>query len=102
MSINWLVVFSTLQLAAGFYLAYAYIPQIIKLVRTKNAVSFHFPTYLNLFIGIFGGMEPYAIYLVANGSGAAFLVTNTLSSILVGTMATLIFIYQKRDKKGAK
>lgn len=96
---NWLNIFSTLQLIAGFWLGWAYVPQIRKIIRTKNATSFHFPTYLNLFIGIFFGMEPFAMYTYfVQGAAGAFLITNTLSSILVGAMATLIYIYQKREK----
>jgi MtN3 and saliva related transmembrane protein len=96
---NWLTIFSTLQLFAGFYLAYAYIPQIIKILKTKNVGSFKLFTYVNLAIGIGLGMEPYAAYMYfVEGTAGAFFITNTLSTILVGTMATLIYIYQKREK----
>lgn len=96
---NWLTIFSTIQLIAGFWLAAAYVPQIVKILRTKNVGSFKLFTYVNLAIGIGLGMEPYAIYLfVVQHAGGAFLITNTLSTILVTTMATLIYIYQKREK----
>jgi hypothetical protein len=39
-------------------------------------------------------MEIYAINLYANGSGFMFLVTNTMSLILSGMMAGLIFKYK--------
>ena len=85
-----LTVFSALQLVGGIILAVGYFPQIAKIIRTKSANDFHLPTYVMLSVGI-GMMESYAIVLlVVTHAGGAFLATNTLSFLLVLTMAILI------------
>lgn len=86
--------YDLLQLAGGTVLAIGYVPQILKIVKTKSAKDFALKTYLLLFFGI-ACMEAYAVNLVLMGSGGMFLVTNTLSLLIAGIMCLLILRYQR-------
>ena len=87
------MIFDLLQLIGGGILSLGYWPQIVQIIKTKSVEDLNFKTFLLVFIGIFF-MEIYAINLYANGSGFMFLVTNTMSLILSGMMAGLIFKYK--------
>jgi len=86
--------FNLLQLTGGVLLSGAYVPQITQIIRTKSVEDLNFKTFLFVFIGILF-MEVYAVNLYANGSGLMFLITNTMSLILSGMMAGLIFKYKE-------
>lgn len=90
-----------LQLIGGIILAIGYIPQIVKIVRTKSAADFELRTYLLLLLGI-GCMEVYAINLVLAGSGGMFLITNTLSLLIAAVMCLLIRQYQGSPGMGKR
>jgi MtN3 and saliva related transmembrane protein len=85
--------FNTLQLIGGLILAVGYVPQIIKMVKTKSVRDFS-KIYLG---GIFSGivlMEAYAVYMFFwQHTAGAFLATNTVSFILSGTEFLLVMIY---------
>lgn len=81
--------FGVMQLLGGVLVAVGYVPQIIKILRTKSAEDFNRWTFLTLLCGIIL-MEVYAIALVVSGSGGMFLVTNTLSLMISGFMYWLI------------
>jgi MtN3 and saliva related transmembrane protein len=85
--------FNTLQLIGGLILAVGYIPQIIKMFKTKSVRDFS-RIYLG---GVFTGivfMEAYAIYMFfVQGTAGAFLATNTISFVLSGTEFALVLIY---------
>lgn len=85
--------FGTMQLLGGILVAVGYVPQIIKILRTKSAEDFNRWTFLTLLCGI-ALMEVYAINLVASGSGGMFLVTNTLSLMISGFMYGLVWYFQ--------
>lgn len=91
------MIFNFLQLAGGFILAFGNIPQILQIIRTKSAVDLNLHTFLMMFVGI-AMMQVYAINLVINGAGWAFLVTNTLSMLASGTMVVLILKYGNKRK----
>ncbi len=85
--------YGILQLAGGIILSVGYIPQIVKLVKTKSSGDFNLKTFTMVFIGIFL-MELYAIDLVRNGSGVMYLVTNTMSLAIQAILIILINKYK--------
>ena len=86
--------FDALQLAGGIILSVGYIPQIIKLVKTKSSRDFNLKTFWMVLLGI-TFMEVYAVNLTMNGSGVMFLVTNTMSLIIQIVLVTLIYKYRR-------
>lgn len=94
------LLFSMLQIAGGIITACCYIPQIAKIMTTRSVQDFSLSTYILLFIGI-SFMESYAVYLaVTSANGMAFLITNTLSLLIVGVMCALILRF--RDKRDGR
>ncbi|WMT42774.1 PQ-loop domain-containing transporter [Paenibacillus sp. D2_2] len=89
------MIFSILQLIGGGILAIGWIPQIMQIMKTKSVKDLSLKSYLFMLLGI-GLMEIYAIDLVANGSGIAFLMTNSLSLLVLLFVIMLVLRY--RDK----
>lgn len=81
--------FDYLQLLGGFILALGYIPQIIQIITTHSCKDLNLRTYFAMTIGI-GLMEVYAINLVLKGSGLMFLITNSVSLLIVIFICLLI------------
>jgi MtN3 and saliva related transmembrane protein len=91
------MIFNVLQILGGLILALGQIPQMIQIGKTKSARDINLNTYLMIFIGALL-MEIYAINLVVNGTGLAYLFTNTISLFATGTMIVLIVKYgNKKD-----
>lgn len=90
--------FDFLQLAGGLILAIGYIPQIIQLIKTRSSRDLNAKTYLSLTVGILL-MEVYAVDLAVQGSGVMFLVTNSISLFLTGSITALIFILRRQQTK---
>lgn len=86
--------FDYLQLLGGFVLALGYIPQIIQIITTHSCRDLNLRTYLAMVLGI-GLMEVYAINLVIKGSGLMFLITNSISLLLVIFICLLISAMRK-------
>lgn len=90
-----LAFFNTLQFVGGLILSVGYIPQIVKIIRTKSVNDFSKLYLGGVFIGICF-MEAYAIYMYfVMGQAGAFFVTNTISTILSGTEYALVMYYSK-------
>lgn len=87
------MLFALMQLLGGFILSVGWIPQIIQIARTKSVADLNLKAYLLMLLGI-GLMEAYAVNLAVQGSGLAFLITNTLSLAVVSTVVVLILHYQ--------
>lgn len=87
------MLFALMQLLGGFILSVGWIPQIIQIVRTQSVTDLNLKAYLLMLLGI-GLMEAYAVNLAVQGSGLAFLITNTLSLAVVSTVVVLILQYQ--------
>lgn len=85
-----------LQLIGGFITCFGAICQVIKTIKTKSVKDISIINYLSLLIGI-GMMEDYAYYLVSNGSGLMFLITNSMSLILMAIMVGLILKYKNKE-----
>lgn len=87
--------FDFLQLLGGIILSVGYIPQIVKLIKTKSAADFNIKTFVMVWIGIFF-MEVYAVDLAMGGSGTMFLVTNTMSLLVQTILVALMLKYRKK------
>jgi len=85
------------QMLGGLIVAWAYVPQIRQVLRTKSAGDFNLQFLISLCLGI-ALMEFYALVLVMqHGSGLAFLASNSISLILVSTLATLAHRFQEQS-----
>lgn len=89
------MIFDALQLIGGAIMSFGQIPQIIQIIKTKSANDLNLKTYIMMLTGILL-MEIYAVNLVLQGSGGAFLITNTISFIASGIMVFLILKYGKQ------
>lgn len=85
--------FDFLQLMGGIILSVGYIPQIIKLIKTKSAEDFNIKTFIMVWIGILF-MEIYAFDLAMGGSGLMYLITNTMSLLVQSVLVVLILKYR--------
>ena len=86
--------FDFLQLLGGVILALGYIPQIIQIIDTRSCKDLNLRTYLAMALGI-GLMEVYAVNLVRKDSGLMFLITNSISLLLVIFICLLITAIRK-------
>ncbi|PEM65287.1 hypothetical protein CN613_25415 [Bacillus pseudomycoides] len=91
-----LALFNLLQFIGGVILSVGYIPQIIKIVKTKSVRDFSLIYLTGIFTGIVF-MEAYAIYMwfVMHTAGA-FMITNTIAMILSGTELSLVLYHWKK------
>ena len=88
-----MTLFDFLQLMGGVLLALGYVPQIIQIKTTHSCKDLNLKTYATIFVGICL-MEVYAINLWMNGSGYMFLITNTVSLVIVYYICMLILMEQ--------
>ncbi|MGD2330649.1 PQ-loop domain-containing transporter [Bacillus subtilis] len=94
--------FNMLQLVGGLILAVGYLPQIIKIIKTKSVRDFSLIYLGGIFTGIVF-MEAYAVYMFfVQGTAGAFFATNTVSFILSGTEFLLVLIFWNRGKNKIK
>lgn len=94
-----LALFNLLQFIGGVILSVGYIPQIIKIIKTKSVRDFSLIYLTGIFTGILF-MEAYAIYMyfVMHTAGA-FMITNTIAMILSGTELALVLYHWNKQKK---
>ncbi|MCM3783925.1 PQ-loop domain-containing transporter [Neobacillus mesonae] len=92
------MIYDIVQLIGGFILASGWIPQIIKIVKTKSVQDLSVNSFWLVLLGI-ALMEIYAISLTVQGVGLAFLITNTLSLLLIALLLALIYTYKKEKNK---
>lgn len=90
--------FAMLQLIGGIILSIGYIPQLIKIFKTRSVSDFS-----KLYLGaIFFGiclMELYAVYFFIGLHVQAmmmFFITNTLSTILSGIEFFAVLVFSKK------
>ncbi|MGG3644623.1 PQ-loop repeat-containing protein [Bacillus wiedmannii] len=93
-----LALFNLLQFIGGVILSVGYIPQIIKIIKTKSVRDFSLIYLTGIFTGILF-MEAYAIYMyfVMHTAGA-FMITNTIAMILSGTELALVLYHWNKQK----
>ncbi|WP_054941550.1 PQ-loop domain-containing transporter [Paenibacillus ihuae] len=87
------MLFALMQLIGGIILSIGWIPQIVQILRTKSVSDLSLKAYLLMLLGI-GLMEAYAVSLALEGTGFAFLITNTMSLTVVSTVVLLILRYR--------
>lgn len=83
------------QLLGGFILGFASLPQIIRLLITKNSEGISVLTYLMIVIGNIC-MLVYALELYNNGIGKVLLITTIIGLTMVTTTLGLILYYKRR------
>jgi MtN3 and saliva related transmembrane protein len=91
------MLFALFQLIGGVILSFGWIPQIVQIIRTKSVKDLNQKTFWLLFAGI-GLMEVYAVSLALDGVGYAFLITNTMSLVLIVFLLALILMYRGKEK----
>ncbi|PFI26715.1 hypothetical protein COK07_29095 [Bacillus thuringiensis] len=93
-----LALFNLLQFIGGVILSVGYIPQIIKIIKTKSVRDFSLIYLTGIFTGILF-MEAYAVYMyfVMHTAGA-FMITNTIAMILSGTELALVLYHWNKQK----
>ena len=79
-------------------MAVGYIPQIAQIIHTKSCADLNLKTYLAMVAGI-RLMEVYTINLVIHGSGLMFLITNSISLILVTIINFFDCFLEETNKK---
>ncbi len=96
--------FSMLQLIGGVILSIGYIPQIIKMIRTRSVDDFSKMYLGSIFFGIVL-MEMYAVYMylvIDVAEMQSFFITNTASTILSGTEFILLMMFATKKPKKLK
>ncbi len=87
--------FDFIQLFGGILLTIGYIPQIRKILRTRNVESFDMTAFSIIALGI-GCMEAYATYQwFVLGVAGAFMITNSISFVIALIMVGLILLYRR-------
>lgn len=89
------MIYSVMQLMGGIILSLGFIPQIIQIFKTRSVKDLSLKSYLLMLSGI-SLMEVYAVSLVVEGTGLAFLMTNTLSFMMVSIVILLILRFRSR------
>nr|WP_283571169.1 PQ-loop domain-containing transporter [Paenibacillus brevis] len=84
-----------MQLMGGIILSVGFIPQIVQIFKTRSVKDLSLKSYLLMLFGI-SLMEVYAVSLVVEGAGLAFLMTNTLSFMMVSMVILLILRFRSR------
>ena len=82
------VIVNLLQFTGGIILAVGYIPQILKIIKTKSVKDLS-GIYLTLMVTGIAFMELYGIYYIK--SATMFFVTNTIS-LTVSTIMFLLYL----------
>lgn len=82
-----------LQFTGGIILAVGYIPQIIKIIKTKSVDDLS-GVYLSMMVLGIALMEVYGVYYIKSAS--MFFVTNTISLTVSSIMCILYLRYRKR------
>ena len=86
------------QALGGAIAAFAYVPQLRQLLRTRSAGGLSLGSLRSLCLAI-ALMEIYAVTLVATeGTGVTFLATNTLSLVLVAGVTATAARYQRIEQ----
>lgn len=89
------MIYSVMQLTGGIILSLGFIPQIVQIFKTRSVKDLSLKSYLLMLFGI-SLMEVYAVSLVVEGTGLAFLMTNTLSFVMVSIVILLILRFRSR------
>ena len=89
-------IYDYLQIVGGVLLVIAFLPQILKMIRTRSVDDMSLSTFVMNFVAV-GFMEIYAWNLWRTHDQPAFLITNTLGWIVAGTLLGLILRYRRNS-----
>jgi len=90
--------YDILQITSGFLAVGAFVPQIIKTIKTKSVGDISAPMFMmNVSAAILA--EFYAYNLWREQQEPAFLITNTMVLLGAGTLLFLLLRYGKRDRQ---
>lgn len=87
------IVVNLLQFTGGIILAIGYIPQIIKIIKTKSVKDLS-GMYLALMVIGIAFMELYGVYYIKRAT--MFFVTNTISFTVSTIMLLLYLKYREK------
>jgi len=88
------MIFDLIQLISGLIICYSYIPQILKIHRTKSVGDVSIAMYILYTVGCLL-FQIYVIHLIiVFGTGFTILFTNSLSLLLSIIMVYLIKKYK--------
>lgn len=87
-------IFDLIQITGGILLVIAFMPQILKMIRTKSVGDMSLTTFILNFIAV-GFMEVYAWHLLKTTGQMAFLITNTLGWMVAATLLILVLRFRK-------
>ena len=89
-------IYDILQLASGFLAVGAFLPQIVKTVKTKSVRDIN-PWMFAMNVTAATLAEFYAYNLWKEQDEPAFLITNTMVWIGAATLLVLVLRYRKRE-----
>ena len=90
--------FNALQFIGGIILTFGYIPQIIKVCKTRSTKDFHLGYFYAIWTGI-AFMEAFAIYNGLRGIAVMFLITNTIALSCESVLLGLILWFRADNKR---
>jgi MtN3 and saliva related transmembrane protein len=91
-----LTIYDILQIISGILAISAFMPQIVKTIKTKSVGDMSLPMFsINFTAACLA--EIYAFHLWKEQDEPAFLITNSMVMIGAGTMLFLLLRYRKRD-----
>jgi MtN3 and saliva related transmembrane protein len=90
------MIYDILQIISGILAISAFIPQIVKTVKSKSVGDMSLPMFATNFTAACLA-EVYAFNLWREQNEPAFLITNSMVMIGAGTLLFLLLRYRKRD-----
>jgi MtN3 and saliva related transmembrane protein len=91
--------FKILQILGGLVIAIGYLPQILRIFRTRSTGDLSLKSYATVTIGV-ACVELYAVNMVlVYEAGRLFLLTNTISLCLLAATSVLIAVMQAKEKR---
>ena len=88
-------IIDVMQILGGAIIGFGYIPQIIKILKTKSVEDLSLSMWGQVFLGL-GLMEVYAVKLAVVDGVFLFMITNSIGFILSGVLVFLIKYYEKK------
>jgi len=92
------MIYNYMQLIGGLIITVGYIPQIVKIIRTRSCRDISLKSYIYLLIGV-SFMEVYAMHMVSQGQAVMFFITNSITLIMTLSISILII---KINSQGGK
>jgi MtN3 and saliva related transmembrane protein len=91
-----MTIFDIIQIISGILAISAFIPQIVKTIKTKSVGDMSLPMFITNFTAACLA-EIYGFHLWKEQDEPAFLITNSMVMLGAGTILFLLLRYRKRD-----